>query len=288
MNSDDFHYFRFLIERRQSGGRLSLFLTLLIVAAPFIVFTVGSGWLVTPLFKSIGFDRNIGAKAAQDKTAILDWRIANGHFYTQANGQTPGKNEKGFKVTDDDGIMFNRDFEWLGGVDVVGYPASRRFEWQGATTQVFTRLVLQWDPQAKQSKVANLMDVLSDQGKDDWLLEKHSVPKPLGPGFDKGKNWEKVVEDRQRLLLKNQSFENKYFSVSDPMRLFGLPTSEIQDMGSHFAIRTQRTVIQQWKQDTPWADAFHMTLANVGAIAIEAGLFPPEALVAEEPPSGPQ
>ncbi|MBI2863522.1 MAG: hypothetical protein HYX94_03050 [Chloroflexi bacterium] len=288
MNTGDFDYYRYLIDRRQRSGKLPLLLTLMIVVTPFIVFVVGSGWLVSPLFKSVGFFHNVGVKAdTVSKAATLDWAIPSGRFYTQANGKTPGTSQQGFKVSDDDGIMFWRDFDWLGGVDVVGFPASRRFEWEGATTQVFTRLVLQWDPNTKQTTVVNLLDVLSQQGKDDWLLQVHSIPKPLPPDFDKGKSWDKIVEGRQNLLTKNTSFLNKYFSVSDPMRLFGLPTSEIADMDSHFAMRTQRAVIQQWKQDTPWADAFHMTLGNTGDIAIQAGIFPLEALQPEDAPNSP-
>ncbi len=289
MNTGDFDYYQYLVDRRQRSGKIPLLLTLMIVVAPFIVFTAGSGWLVSPLFKSVGFFHDVGLKAENkvSKTTILDWAIPSGRFYTQANGQTPGKSQQGFKVADENGIMFWRDYEWLGGVDVVGFPASRRFEWQGATTQVFTRMVLQWDDKTKQTTVVNLLDVLSQQGKDDWLLSTHSIPKPLPPDFDKGKSWDKIVESRQNLLVKNGSFLNKYFSVSDPMRLFGLPTSDITDMGSHFAMRTQRAVIQQWKEDTPWADAFHMTLANTGDIAIQAGIFPPEVLVPEDAPSGP-
>ena len=39
-------------------------------------------------------------------------------------------------------------------------------------------------------------------------------------------------------------------------------------MGNHYAIRTQKTVFQQWKEDVPWAKAGEVTLANGGDIAM--------------------
>src|SRR5262249_29981655 len=48
-------------------------------------------------------------------------------------------------------------------------------------------------------------------------------------------------------------------------------------------IRLQRAVIQQWKQDVPWAKAGQVTVANGADIAKEAGLFPAEATRPETP-----
>src|SRR5205823_3654359 len=62
---------------------------------------------------------------------------------------------------------------------------------------------------------------------------------------------------------------------------YGLPTSQVTDMGNHYAIRLQRAVIQEWKQDVPWAKAGQATVANGGDIGKEAGLWPAAAL----PPS---
>jgi hypothetical protein len=57
----------------------------------------------------------------------------------------------------------------------------------------------------------------------------------------------------------------------------GLPTSEVQDMGNHYALRAQRVVFQEWKQDVPWARAGQVTVALGGDIAKEVGLVPPVA-----------
>src|SRR5688500_5852900 len=45
--------------------------------------------------------------------------------------------ETGFSVSDADGVLFLSEFRRLGGVQAVGYPASKRFQWDGFTVQVF-------------------------------------------------------------------------------------------------------------------------------------------------------
>jgi hypothetical protein len=69
-----------------------------------------------------------------------------------------------------------------------------------------------------------------------------------------------------------------YFNASDPLTFFGLPTSEVTDMGNHYAIRLQRAVLQEWKDDVPWARAGQVTIANGGDIAKELGVIPAFAI----------
>ncbi len=73
------------------------------------------------------------ARGAQESR--LDFGIPNGHFYTQANGSPLGADNKGYSITDDDGIPFWSEFSRLGGVDELGYPVSRRFIWGGSVVQ---------------------------------------------------------------------------------------------------------------------------------------------------------
>jgi hypothetical protein len=54
----------------------------------------------------------------------------------------------GFAVQDGQGANLWTAFRALGGVPVLGYPASRRFEWQGAGTQLFEQGVLTWNAEA--------------------------------------------------------------------------------------------------------------------------------------------
>src|SRR6185437_185321 len=62
-----------------------------------------------------------------------DYDIASGHFFTQTNGRKDSRS--GFAVTDADGVPFWSAFQALGGVDVLGYPVTRRFELDGFTVQ---------------------------------------------------------------------------------------------------------------------------------------------------------
>src|SRR5437870_5513776 len=55
-----------------------------------------------------------------------DYPVANGHFYTQANGKA-GEGGTGFAISDADDVPFWSEYQRMGGPDVLGYPISRRF-----------------------------------------------------------------------------------------------------------------------------------------------------------------
>ena len=92
------------------------------------------------------------------------------------------------------------------------------------------------------------------------------------------------MNTRWALLNGNEAIRNHYFSVDDPLNAFGLPTSYLEDMGNHYALRTQRAVFQQWKEEVPWAEAGGVTIANGGDIAKELGLLPYWAIQPETMP----
>lgn len=214
----------------------------------------------------------------------LDYDIPNGHFYTQGNGKPLGTDGAGFAVTNDGGVRFWDEFRRLGGVQGVGYPISQRFTWNGFTCQVMQRGVLQWRPEVGQAWLVNVFDQMHDAGKDDWLQNVRSTPRPLDASFDAGKSWEQVVAGRLALLDANPAIKRQYYAVSDPMTFYGLPTSRVIDMGNHYAIRLQRAVIQQWKADVPWARAGQVTVANGGDVSREVGLFDQSILVPSAAP----
>ena len=39
--------------------------------------------------------------------------------------------------------------------------------------------------------------------------------------------------------MDNQAIRERYFASPDPLLHYGLPTSRVEDMGNHYAIRTQ-------------------------------------------------
>lgn len=219
----------------------------------------------------------IPVPAPSDPNAA-DWAIPGGRFYSQtANG------EGGYSVTDDGQARFYTEFQRLGGLQTVGYPISRRYMQDGFITQAFQKLVLQWRPEVGQAYPVNVFDELSSNGFDQTLLRRRQTPIILDSStFDPpGAAWSEIVAGRHALLNANSAIRTRYFGTGDPLTVFGLPTSRVEDMGNHFALRTQRAVFQQWKETVPWARAGEVTIANGGAIAQELGWLPAAALVPE-------
>ncbi len=213
-----------------------------------------------------------------------DYDAPNGHFFTQT-GRIPGIENgtrtlgRGFGVYNNANAAFWDEFLRLGGVSSVGFPISCRFNWNGFTVQAMQRVVFQWNSASKQVSFVNVFDLLSQAGKDDWLFSVRQVPKPLPSNFDAGKSTQQIVDDRLALLNENESIKQAYFDAAgDPIQLNGLPTSRVTDMGNNYALRAQRIVFQQWKEDVPWAAAGQVTVALGGSIAAEAGLLPEEPL----------
>ena len=233
---------------------------------------------------------SVGAKEREEVPAPrpdLDWDLPEGHFFTQTNGRPAGTSMTGFAVTNQGGVLFWQRFQELGGVRALGYPVSRRFTWLGSPTQVFQRGVLQWDRTSGQVLPLNILDVLSNTGKDEWLRRHHATPSPLPADFDKAKPWKRIVDDRLALLKGVPAIEQYYGRAYDPAALYGLPTSRPEDFGEHVTVRFQRAVIREWKVDRMGFKAGELVVENVGEWAIEAGLFPPEALEPESAPPAP-
>lgn len=210
-----------------------------------------------------------GSASAGAAPRLPDWSLpGGGHFYTQ----TDPNGERGFSVTNQDGIDFWDVYLRYGGPAAWGYPTSKRFDYQGFTTQVFQRAVFQWDNLKGQVNFLNVLDLLHDTGQDPWLLLVRQTPRPANV-VDLGKPWAQVVAERQAWLEPQPALKQRYFSAVEPIAVFGLPTSQIADMGNHFAIRLQRAVLQLWKVNVPWAAAGDVTVALAGDLAREGGLF---------------
>lgn len=209
----------------------------------------------------------------------------------QSNGEAPRSTSGtldplGFTISDKDGVPLWSEFNRLGGVRTLGYPITRRFEWQGFVSQGFQRGVLVWRPDLERVVLANILDFLHQAGKDDWLHSFRSVPRQLDPDFDQGKSQELIVADRLVLLGERRAIEVAYWSVSDSLTLYGLPTSRVEDMGNAYVIRLQRAVLQEWKEDVPWARAGQVTVAQGGELLKDAGLLRDRAMSIQHLPIG--
>src|SRR5262245_40271003 len=184
--------------------------------------------------------------------------------------------ETGFSVSDADGVPFLSEFRRFGGVQAVGFPASKRFQWDGFTVQVFQRVIFQWRPDVRQAYFVNVFDRLHDLGKDDWLLAAKQTPRHDPTLGD--------VNARLALLDERPAIKAKFYAVvGDPLQANGAPTSRVQDMGNHYALRAQRVVFQEWKEDVPWARRGQVTVALGGDIAKERGMVPSAASTPQPP-----
>src|SRR5450759_3913848 len=222
------------------------------------------------------------ALVPQQPVTSLDHDIPNGHFFTQANGQPLGTSPTGYAVTNDAGIPFWDEFKRLGGPTALGYPVSQRFIYDGFVTQAMQKVVFQWRPDVKQVWFLNTFDALHDKTKDDWLLVYRQTPKPFDTSPDTGLTWDQVVARHQGFLDQNQAIKKVYFADPSPIDHFGLPVA-YADEGNSFVIRAQRATFQYWKEDVPWAKAGDVSVANGGDLAKEAGLWPANALVPQQP-----
>jgi hypothetical protein len=131
--------------------------------------------------------------------------------------------------------------------------------------------------------LANLLDELHDRGFDSALRAGSLVPLPRSAS-EAGKDPDTIVGERLALLEGSPALRKWYFDAPDPITMYGLPTSAVEDFGDALAIRTQRAVLLEWKVDMPWAQAGEITIANAGQIAAQLGAFPMGAIVPEPAP----
>ncbi|MDE3077562.1 MAG: hypothetical protein KGJ86_19245, partial [Chloroflexota bacterium] len=121
-----------------------------------------------------------------------------------------------------------------------------------------------------------------DAGADSALQRQYGLPIEADFTFaDAGRTRDEVVAAHRALLDAEPAIEAAYDAAPDPVARFGLPMSGITDRSDVLMLRTQRAVFQLWKRDVPWAKAGQVTTANVGEIARDAQLFPPDAFEPE-------
>lgn len=186
----------------------------------------------------------------------------------------------GFSVCDDMEADFLAAFErW--GLEKIGYPISRRYVRDGFITQAFQKSIMQWRADNQMVTLVNVFDDLHELGLDDRLLETYQTPAQLASGWDGNVSFDMVIKQRQALLNARPALRRAYFASNNPLTFYGLPTSEVQDMGNHYAIRLQRAVLQEWKESVPWAEAGGVTIANGGDMAKRLGVLPADALLPE-------
>jgi hypothetical protein len=221
-------------------------------------------------------------RAANVAGRSADYDIPGGHFFTQTNGRTDSA--AGFSVTDSGGIPLWTSFNRLGGVGVLGYPVSRRFEMDGFTLQAFQKAILQWRPDRQGFAFLNTFDVLHDRGRDGWLQVYRQTPPPADWAADSGLPWERVVQRHVALLDEAPApLKDAFLGEPDWLDHYGLPVA-LDDTPAGVVVRAQRAALQFWKVAVPWAAAGSVTVANGGDLAKEAGVFSWVAVTPENAP----
>jgi hypothetical protein len=197
-----------------------------------------------------------------------------GAVFTEAGG-----GRGGFAITDRDGITFWSGFRALGGVDALGYPASRRFERGGFVYQATQGVVLQWRPEMGHAVLANAFEWFTEAGRDGWLFEAAGVPPPIrddGSGGD----WERAKQVRLGWLT-DEAIRERYLAAGSLERaidLYGLPTSRPERRGPFVVQRFQRMAFQRWVDAVPGMPSPGSVVRVLGGDLLkQAGLIPPEA-----------
>lgn len=208
----------------------------------------------------------------------FDEPISGGHFFKQANG-FGGKGDRGFSIWDGpNGIAFYSKFRELGGVNVLGYPASRLFERDGFIYLVTQGALLQYHPGLEQVFLGNTFEILESADLDD-LLYARGIPTPItddGSGGD----FQKAKETRLGWLT-NDAIRERYFSAGGEdaaIKLYGLPMSKPQAFGPFITQRFQRITLQYWTENVPgMADKGDVKVILGGDLLKEFDLLPFEA-----------
>jgi plastocyanin len=210
-------------------------------------------------------------------TPDRDWDLPSGHYYTEA-----GAGQGGYTIADDSSMPFWTTFQKLGGVSAIGYPASRRYSFNGLVYQATQAALLQWRPDLNAVVLGNTFEQLQDAGKDDWLLNAKGIPHPITD--DGSASYDDAVRIRLGWLtepaIAARYFANpnpavfKTWTQNDSIQLYGLPMSQPQPMGPFIAQRFQRIAFQRWTDTIPGMPAPGTVVPVLGGdLMKEAGII---------------
>jgi hypothetical protein len=249
-----------------------------------LVVVLALGWRPQNDPRLVGVQRWFQSGTLQDATVRpsvpTEWAIPGGWFFAHPPPKPGDVDVTGYTVTDADGLHFWTEYQRLGGPTYLGYPRSTRISQDGVVSQVFQRAVLRYKSPDTGITVVPLLDQLHADGHDSRLAAEWGIP-AAEPPLPSDLPPEKVAERLDSVVQDFPAFAAYLARVPDAAKLLGGPTSTVHDVGPYYALRLQGGVLQQWKDDVPWAKAGEVTAANVGDIAIELGVVPSAALEPE-------
>ncbi|MBI3972910.1 MAG: lamin tail domain-containing protein [Chloroflexi bacterium] len=255
-------------------------ISLLVVAA-----AVAAPATFAPAVRAEG---DVPAVAGAEAPPSMGVALANGWFFA------PAPIGLGYAVVDEpDGPPFWTSFQRLGGVDALGEPISRPFILPDARVYQATQHgLLAWRPGAAHADFADLLDVMSAAGIDDWLLEQgipRPVPVPVGPAAEPALALAAALE---RLgWLTEPAIRRAYFgdapdagrAIVHALTRYGLPASPPERFEAHepphVTQRFQRGVLRVVLSDeTDEAEPPTAGPVAVGELLRESGLIALAAL----------
>ena len=198
--------------------------------------------------------------AAPARQAVSDEAIPGGWHYRQASGTADGR---GFDLRDlpftpVGPVPFWTHVERMGGVEVLGYPASRAFIGRdGCVYQVLQRVTLQ-ACRGHGIRFANTFQILEEAVQDAFLASARQIPRGRADGsrsFDEAVairlGW--LWDDAIRAAFYNPPLgvgTSDPWTANDAINLYGLPMSIPEDYGPFVSQRFQRIAFQRWKWTT--------------------------------------
>jgi hypothetical protein len=269
---------------REDTSAATLVALLVAVLVPTALAAMALGWrpLETPPAQAaLAWWSELRGEQAAPAPAVVtgptSWALPDGYFYGETASGADGPGLHGYAVTDADGVPFWSEFQRLGGVTYLGYPLSQRYTADGATQQVFQRGVLRFESADTGVLVVPLLDELHAAGHDAVLAERWGIPRLELPVTDDA-SLDQATQRIEWVFRDYPALAAYWANAPDAFALLGVPTSTVADVGDYYAVRFQRGVLQQWKQDKPWAKTGEVTPANVGEAAVALGRVPAEAL----------
>src|SRR5437879_9866807 len=173
------------------------------------------------------------AQAQSFGGGLRDYPVPGGWFYSQESRlATDSPPYRGYTVVDNADASFWTEFRRYGGVDVLGYPVSRRYRYPtdtGFLSQAFQRGILQWHPATGRAMMAKVFEQFTEQGRDDQR-EIAGIPRPRPS--DANMSFANDAERRMSWLVDPRFLARYFFDPRsqqpfDPQApswaIFGLP-----------------------------------------------------------------
>ena len=221
--------------------------------------------------------------------AILMFSSASGHSLEHDSSSVIFD----YEVTNDYGIRFADEYERLGGVHTLGYPASYRYRLDdGFVYQVTQGALLQWRPEVKSAYLANTFEMLEHAGFDQWLLDTKGIPLPIKDDGSDG-DWS-IAKEIRLAWLTNDQIKARFLANPNPeviaswsenraIELYGLPMSYPEKHGPFISQRFQRVALQLWVEEVAGMPAVGTVVRVLGGDLLkEACLIPSYALSPKE------